>query len=118
MKRHLLPILMAACVLALPAMAAQPEHAQAPTARPSRLGMCAACHGARGIAVVPGVPNLAGQKLDYLLHALKQYRNGERDIAVMRAAVGPLNQKQLEQLAHWFAAQPACAAADQKDKQP
>lgn len=117
MKRHLLPILMA-CVLVLPALAAQPGHAQAPAARPSRLGMCAACHGARGIAVVPGVPNLAGQKLDYLLHALKQYRNGERDVAVMRAAVGPLSSKQLEQLARWFAAQPACAPTDQKGKQP
>ncbi|HET7299555.1 MAG TPA: c-type cytochrome [Oleiagrimonas sp.] len=116
MKRHLLPVL-AACVLALPAMAAQPEHTQAPT-RPSRLGMCAACHGERGIAVVPGVPNLAGQRLDYLLHALKQYRDGERDVAVMRAAVGPLSQQQLEQLARWFAAQPACAPTDKKGKLP
>ncbi len=103
-----------ACLAVLPAQAATPTQA----ARPSRLGMCAACHGERGIAVVPGVPNLAGQNRDYLLHALKQYRDGKRDVAAMRAAVGPLSDKQLEQLASWFAAQPACAPENESREQP
>lgn len=101
------PVLFAllAWLVALPVLAASPSSQP----RPPRLGLCAACHGTRGIAVVPGVPNLAGQRLDYLLHALEQYKTGQRDVAVMKAAVGPLSQKQLEQLARWFAAQPACA---------
>lgn len=113
MKRSVLPILMT-WLVAMPALAATPATVQ----RPSRLGMCAACHGTHGIAKVPGVPNLAGQKEDYLLHALEQYRDGKRDVAVMRAAVGPLNQKQMAQLAQWFAAQPACGPGDQDKANP
>ncbi len=116
MKAHLLPVL-TAWLLALPALAATPAQADNPP-RPSRLGMCAACHGERGIAKVPGVPNLAGQRLDYLLDALRQYRDGGRDVAVMRAAVGPLSRKQLEQLARWFAAQSPCAPDDAGQARP
>lgn len=80
--------------------------AAAPPAPPTRLGLCAACHGSDGIAVVPGAPNLAGQRLDYLRDALAQYRDGRRDAAAMRAAIGPLSAAELEQLARWYAAQP------------
>ncbi|WP_329742452.1 cytochrome c [Dyella sp. A6] len=86
--------------LAMPAMATPP-------AKPLRLGLCAACHGEHGIARVPGVPNLAGQKLDYLRKALKDYRDGSRDVAVMRAAIGPLSDAELDALAQWYSAQPA-----------
>ncbi|TCV91598.1 cytochrome c553 [Luteibacter rhizovicinus] len=77
----------------------------APPVKPARLGLCAACHGADGMATMPGAPNLAGQKLDYLREALRQYRDGRRDVAVMRAATGPLSDAELDQLAQWFAAQ-------------
>jgi len=77
----------------------------APPAKPARLGLCAACHGEDGMARVPGAPNLAGQKLDYLREALRQYRDGRRDIPVMRAATGPLSDAELDQLAQWFSAQ-------------
>jgi cytochrome c553 len=83
-----------------------------PPTRPSRLGMCAACHGERGVAVAPGVPNLAAQRYDYLLDAMHQYRDGRRDVAVMRAALGPLSERQLEALAHWYAAQSPARPAD------
>lgn len=77
----------------------------APPAKPLRLGLCAACHGEQGIAQVPGVPNLAGQKLDYLRKALKDYRDGRRDVPVMRAAIGPLSDAELDALAQWYSAQ-------------
>ncbi|MDF3983925.1 c-type cytochrome [Luteibacter sp. PPL201] len=77
----------------------------APPARPARLGLCAACHGEDGMARIPGAPNLAGQKRDYLRAALAQYRDGRRDIPMMRAAVGPLTDAELDQLADWFSAQ-------------
>jgi cytochrome c553 len=77
-----------------------------PPGAPSRLGLCAACHGRNGIAVMPGAPNLAGHRLDYLRDALGQYRDGRRDVAVMRAAVGPLSAAELDALARWYAAQP------------
>lgn len=74
-------------------------------ARPSRLGLCAACHGETGHAVMPGVPNLAGQQLDYLRAALKHYRDGSRDVPLMRAAIGPLSEADLDALARWYSAQ-------------
>jgi cytochrome c553 len=84
--------------------------AAATPARPARLGLCAACHGETGIARIPGAPNLAGQKLDYLRKALQDYRDGRRDVPVMRAAVGPMSQADLDALARWYSAQPPAQA--------
>jgi cytochrome c553 len=92
------PIVVILMAAAFAAQAAMPE-------KPARLGLCAACHGSDGMATMAGAPNLAGQRLDYLREALRQYRDGRRDIAVMRAATGPLNDAELDQLARWFAAQ-------------
>jgi cytochrome c553 len=72
---------------------------------PDRLGLCAACHGETGHASMPGAPNLAGQSLDYLRSALKQYRDGHRDAPVMRAAIGPVSDNDLDALARWYSAQ-------------
>ncbi|HEY2622606.1 MAG TPA: c-type cytochrome [Dyella sp.] len=81
-----------------------PAFAAAP-ARPARLGLCAACHGETGMAQVPGAPNLAGQKLDYLREALKQYRDGRRNAPLMLAAIGPISDADLDELARWYSAQ-------------
>lgn len=93
-------VLIAALCLA----AAAPVLADTP-AKPARLGLCAACHGETGMAQIPGAPNLAGQRLDYLLSALRQYRDGRRDVALMKAAIGPVSDAELEQLARWYSAQ-------------
>ena len=85
-------------------LAALPSLAQTPLP-PARLGLCAACHGANGHAAMPGVPNLAGQRLDYLRDALKQSRDGRRDIPVMRAAIGPVSDAELDALARWYSEQ-------------
>lgn len=89
---------------ALCLFAAFPLHAQT-AVPPARLGLCAACHGANGHASMPGVPHLAGQRLDYLREALKQYRDGRRNIPVMRAAIGPVSDAELDALARWYSAQ-------------
>ncbi len=91
-------LIAAFCLAALPSLAQTP-------ATPRRLGLCAACHGETGQAQVPGVPNLAGQRLDYLRDALKQYRDGRRNVPVMRAAIGPLSDAELDTLARWYSAQ-------------
>lgn len=80
-----------------------------PASRPSRLGLCAACHGETGHAVMPGAPNLAGQQIDYLRDALKQYRDGRREAPVMRSAIGPISDAELDALARWYSSQPAQA---------
>jgi cytochrome c553 len=102
-------LLMAACCLAaaLPALTLSQSALQPP----SRLGLCAACHGVNGQASQPGVPNLAGQHLEYLRSALKQYRDGSRNVALMRAAIGPVSDAELDALARWYSAQPPQAVA-------
>jgi cytochrome c553 len=87
------------------AMAQAAAEAPAP---PAQLGLCAACHGEDGHARIPGAPNLAGQPYQYLLQALHAYRDGERRVPVMRAAAGPLTEKDMQALAHWFSAQSPC----------
>ncbi|BFI94856.1 MAG: hypothetical protein RSP_03660 [Rhodanobacter sp.] len=54
---------------------------------------------------MPGAPNLAGQRLDYLREALKHYRDGSRDVPVMRAAIGPLSDAELDAVLRWYSAQ-------------
>lgn len=82
--------------------------AMASAVPPAQLGLCAACHGEDGHARIPGAPDLAGQPYPYLLQALHEYRNGERRVPVMRAAAGPLTEKDMQALAHWYAAQSPC----------
>ncbi|MCW8808254.1 MAG: c-type cytochrome [Rhodanobacter sp.] len=89
-------------------LAAFPAPAQTPPSapvQPRRLGLCAACHGPTGHASLPGVPNLAGQQLAYLRDALHQYRDGSRDVPLMRAAIGPLSEAELDALARWYSVQ-------------
>jgi cytochrome c553 len=86
-------------VLAMPAIAADLPP------KPTRLGLCAACHGETGMAQIPGAPNLAGQRLDYLRKALQAYRDGSRDVPLMRAAIGPVSNADLDALALWYSAQ-------------
>ncbi|HMH66567.1 MAG TPA: c-type cytochrome [Pinirhizobacter sp.] len=93
-------LVLAAAMLAAPVMTQG-----AVPVKPARLGLCAACHGVDGMATMAGAPNLAGQREDYLRQALRQYRDGRRDVAVMRAALGPLSEAELDQLATWYAAQ-------------
>jgi cytochrome c553 len=93
-----LPIAVLAWVAVVSVQAATPS-------KPARLGLCAACHGETGMAQIPGAPNLAGQKLDYLREALRQYRDGRRNVPLMRAAIGPMSDADLDELARWYSAQ-------------
>ncbi|WP_425600972.1 c-type cytochrome [Dyella sedimenti] len=90
--------------LLLAVLASSPAYAAAPP-KPARLGLCAACHGEAGMAQIPGAPNLAGQRLDYLREALRQYRDGRRNAPLMRAAIGPVSDADLDELARWYSAQ-------------
>lgn len=71
--------------------------------KPARLGLCAACHGERGVASAPGIPHLAGQDRAYLVAALRQYRSGERTAQAMQTAAGSLSDADIDALAAWYA---------------
>ena len=79
------------------------------------LGACQACHGRDGINEDPDVPNLAGQKSNYLARQLDAFRSGERKSEVMAAIAAQLADADIHALAtHWSqlpAARPANAPA-------
>ncbi|MDX1342080.1 MAG: cytochrome c [Reinekea sp.] len=67
---------------------------------------CVACHGANGISMVPMYPNLAGQKEQYLVSALKAYKAQQRtggNAPIMYGMVAPLSDDDIANLAAYFA---------------
>ena len=64
---------------------------------------CVACHGVNGIGMSPTWPTLAGQHEDYLRHALKQYRSGERSNAIMMPMAANLTDQEIKVLAEYYA---------------
>jgi cytochrome c553 len=66
---------------------------------------CAACHGANGVSVGPDFPTLAGQHEDYLLTAMHHYKNGKRKNPIMQGMVANLTEKDMADLAAYFASQ-------------
>ena len=65
--------------------------------------VCAGCHGADGISANPQYPTLAGREGDYLEHALRQFKNGERQNAVMTAQAAQIADDDISLLASYFA---------------
>lgn len=68
---------------------------------------CAACHGANGVSVGPEFPNLAGQYEDYLVTVLHHYKNGKRKNPIMTGMAANLSEKDIADLAAYFASQSA-----------
>jgi cytochrome c553 len=70
---------------------------------------CANCHGPDGSGVAPDMPGLAGQHADYLLAALRAWRDGERRTdpsGQMPGIAKRLREPDLQSLARHFAAMP------------
>lgn len=74
-----------------------------PAAGRTKAGACEACHGADGLGVQPNVPNLAGQPEIYLAEQLRLYRGGKRVHEVMNVVAKPLADRDIDDLAAWFA---------------
>jgi len=78
-------------------------HAADAAAGKAKAAACGACHGAKGIAVAPDAPNLAGQPEMYLAEQLKAYRSGKRKHEVMSLMAKPLSDGDIGNLSAWFA---------------
>jgi len=66
---------------------------------------CAACHGADGNSTIPANPKIAGQYESYLIRALKDYRSGARNNAIMAGFAAALSDQDIKDLAAYFASQ-------------
>jgi cytochrome c553 len=70
--------------------------------RAKAAAVCAVCHGANGISMLPNAPNLAGQPAFYLIEQLKHYRGGQRTHEVMAVIAKPLTDVEIDDLAAWY----------------
>ena len=94
-------ILAALVILLTPAavMAGDPQAGQ------EKATVCQACHGLDGKSILPEYPNLAGQHESYIVKALKDYRSGLRQNAIMASFVANLTDQDIEDLAAWYSSQ-------------
>ena len=94
MKRSL--SLAAGIGLALTAQAGDPQ------AGKTKSAICAACHGAQGISANPLWPNLAGQKEEYLIKQMKDFRTGRRQDPTMSPQAAILTDPDIFDLAAFY----------------
>jgi cytochrome c553 len=66
---------------------------------------CIACHGTDGVGITADYPTLAGQQPDYIEQALRAYRKGSRQNAVMNGMAAQLKDEDIRALAEYFAEQ-------------
>lgn len=72
----------------------------------ARSGVCSACHGENGVAVIPGYPNLRGQSEQYLAEALTAYKNKQREgrlASIMQVQASLLSEQDIKDLAAYYA---------------
>ena len=64
---------------------------------------CAGCHGVNGVSGNPDYPTLAGRQEEYIEHALRQFRSGERKNEAMASQVTLITDQDIPVLAGYFA---------------
>ncbi len=88
-------------VLTLPAQAAGD-----PKAGQLKNSMCAGCHGIAGwrtaYPYVYSVPLLGGQHAEYIVAALKAYKDGERNHPGMKSIASSLSDQDMQDLAAYY----------------
>ena len=68
--------------------------------------VCAACHGEKGVSVMPGAPSLAGQHSFYVVTQLFLYREGRRPNEMMSAVAKTLSDDDLRGFSEFIATLP------------
>lgn len=110
MNKILITSLVTAWVYISSPVNASDERAVEPTSNGADIvKTCAVCHGLDGNSPTPNFPRIAGQHQDYLLYALKSYKNGNRKNAIMAGIVTPLSEEDMEYAARYFSQQQGLA---------
>ncbi len=63
---------------------------------------CFICHGPNGMSTT-AIPGLAGLDRDYLVAAMKEFRDGKRESSVMRKYALGYTESEYEEIAEFFA---------------
>ena len=78
-----------------------------PVAGKARSVVCSGCHGIPGTKTaypdVYSVPKLGGQHADYIVASLKAYKNNERSNQTMKAQASALSDKDMADIAAFYA---------------
>lgn len=99
MKKILFAVALYGAVAVVVAETPKPELAKAV--------LCASCHGQQGLSTNPEWPSLAGQHASYLIKQLNDFKKGStRNAATMTAILSTLSNKELSELANFYAKQP------------
>jgi cytochrome c553 len=81
----------------------------------NKIAQCQGCHSIEdwktAFPEVYHVPKLGGQKKDYIVSALKEYKSGDRDFATMHAMAEQLSDDEMQQIADYFSKQGGQAPA-------
>jgi cytochrome c553 len=107
-NRILVAIAVALCLIATETAAADIAAGKAKAAE-----VCEACHGAGGNSTSQDFPKLAGQYPDYLAKALRDYKAGDRKNPIMAGFAKQLSKQDIDNLAAYYAAQPAAVSFKQ-----
>lgn len=78
-----------------------------PSPSPRLLLVCAPCHGFDGIGRTGTIPNLAGQRRDYLQNQMSAFRSKQRQHPEMSFFSGQVNWDEINELLDFYAALPA-----------
>jgi len=88
----------------------KPARAQTPSdgdqaAGKTAAAACAGCHGDKGVSANPANPSLAGQDAQYIVAALKAYKDGARVDETMKGMAATLDDAAAKNLAVFYANQ-------------
>ena len=99
--RFVVQLLVPVCLLAAASGVSQAGDVKAGR---TKAMMCQACHGLDGLSKTPDAPNIAGQIEPYLVTQLQAFKSGLRKSDAMSVVAPSLSDKDIEDLAAYFAA--------------
>ena len=92
-----------ALILAVIALFAGPAHDSDVAAGKAKVqSTCQTCHGMDGQATLAMVPNLSGQRKQYMIIQLQAYRDGKRQHAQMSIIAQMLSDDDIDKVADWY----------------
>jgi cytochrome c553 len=88
----------------------KPAKAQTPAPGDAAAGKaaaaaCSACHGDLGVSGNPATPSVAGQDAEYVVAALRAYKDGSRKDESMKGPAAALDERAMRDIAAYYAAQ-------------